>query len=1096
MAPARGRLPMRWPDVRVTLCLLGLCLVGCSQPRGTPSPGPSAWRPAQSTFDTPEQWERVAALFSETYRYDPAIRSLEQACELRARSLGRAHPDTVATRVALARLHARLGRELSIAGEYGRAGDLFVSAQKLCGDDAGCAAQVTHDLGVLHLVRGDLPGAESAFRASHTSMPGTGEEHLAELVWVRAAWGRQGDAEEILRVARAAHQHATVAGQAAHEDDALEAIATSLEATRAAYAGPLAPLQRNAMTRHARGPGSVELADALHALSDAHAARGAFHQAHALLAHALILRRKSLGEMHPTIARTLNALSLLLVARGDIESALTIRDYTRSIMHTALETMLASASEEEILRHLTELRADTDALVSLHLGMVPDRSMAAHLVFDSILRDKSRALDVIAARTALLRMHSRERIRSYFGDWQPGLFTWETQRRQRQERAIAALEELGRLRAALADSTVRGGDPSATARLERDIETLERQVIELAGTRRIAYYTSTAMVQRQLPDRGALIELVQYRPFDFRTWTSGAPRYAAYVLRADGQPSGVDLGPASEIDARVHELRQAIAARRPMERVMALARLVDDRLMARIRPLLGDARAVFVSPDGTLHLLPFAALVDEQGRYLVERFAFTYLDSGRDLVVQRRPASRARGAVIIAAPDFDAAPLASEDSPFGGHERMRSLDVDFFAPLPGTAQEAAALRGLLPEARIWTGDQATEALLARLQRPQILHVATHGIFLGETDASSGAASWGDGPAALGAGERRGRPRDVLLRTGLALAGANRGLHGGHPPGHGDGLITGLEIASLDLLGTELVVLSACDTGLGVSMGDRGVSGLRRALAVAGAETQVLSLWQISDAGTIDLMKAYYQRVLAGAGRSAAMHETQRELLQRPASSHPFYWASFIVSGQPGPLAGLQRGTSEQASSSSARAGAGERPAKVLLWALPGEPGKEAARGHIVQSIARAVSGDPRFTSIDPATITLARLTLGLTDTTLTINQACRFGEMAGIDRLVLIDGYDLGARSAEKRRIDVSGRWADKQSSFTESSVWLSVKLLGVDVATCATSGEIPISGHGRYVGGSESAPQGALLRAQDRFERHLRARFRELAQQ
>jgi hypothetical protein len=226
-----------------------------------------------------------------------------------------------------------------------------------------------------------------------------------------------------------------------------------------------------------------------------------------------------------------------------------------------------------------------------------------------------------------------------------------------------------------------------------------------------------------------------------------------------------------------------------------------------------------------------------------------------------------------------------------------------------------------------------------------------------------------------------------------------------------------------------------------------------------------------------------------------MHETQRELLQRPASSHPFYWASFIVSGEPGPLSRLQHTTSQQAGSKSARAGTGAGPARVLLWALPAEPGKEAARGRIVQSIARAVSGDPRFTGIDPAAITQARLALGLTDTTLTINQACRFGEMAGIGRILLIDGYDLGARSAEKRRIDISGTWADQQSSFTESSVWLSVKLLSVDVTTCGMADEIPISGNGRHIAGSESALQGALLRAQHRFERHLRARLRQVAQ-
>ena len=130
----------------------------------------------------------------------------------------------------------------------------------------------------------------------------------------------------------------------------------------------------------------------------------------------------------------------------------------------------------------------------------------------------------------------------------------------------------------------------------------------------------------------------------------------------------------------------------------------------------------------------------------------------------------------------------------------------------------------------------------------------------------------------------------MLRSGLALAGAN--LHQG-----GDGILTSLEAAGLDLWGTKLVVLSACDTGVGQVQNGDGVYGLRRAFVLAGSETQVMSLWSVSDEGTRDLMVGYYKRLAAGEGRGAAMRAVRLAMLKDPKRSHPFYWASFIVSGE-------------------------------------------------------------------------------------------------------------------------------------------------------------------------------------------------------
>ncbi|WP_433307541.1 CHAT domain-containing protein [Actinoplanes sp. CA-030573] len=140
----------------------------------------------------------------------------------------------------------------------------------------------------------------------------------------------------------------------------------------------------------------------------------------------------------------------------------------------------------------------------------------------------------------------------------------------------------------------------------------------------------------------------------------------------------------------------------------------------------------------------------------------------------------------------------------------------------------------------------------------------------------------------------------LLRSGLALAGANTWLNGGTPPEDAeDGLLTAADVAGLDLQGTELVVLSACQTGLGEIRTGEGVFGLRRAFVLAGARTLVMSLWSIPDEETALLMRMFYRGMLAGAPRAQALREAQLRL--QATRPDPFYWGAFICQGDPGPI---------------------------------------------------------------------------------------------------------------------------------------------------------------------------------------------------
>jgi CHAT domain-containing protein len=213
----------------------------------------------------------------------------------------------------------------------------------------------------------------------------------------------------------------------------------------------------------------------------------------------------------------------------------------------------------------------------------------------------------------------------------------------------------------------------------------------------------------------------------------------------------------------------------------------------------------------------------------------------------------------------------------------------YFAPLSGTGEEARAIKRLLPGATILTGQRATKAALERIDGPRILHIATHGFFLEEpASGTAPTTAPASGTRAIGATAKLENP---LLRSGLALAGANL-----NASAHDGGILTALEASSLNLWGTKLVTLSACETGMGDVKSAEGVYGLRRSIFLAGAETLVMSFWAVSDRITREMMTTYYTGLKDGLGRGDALRRAQLEMLKHESRKHPFYWASFIQAG--------------------------------------------------------------------------------------------------------------------------------------------------------------------------------------------------------
>jgi CHAT domain-containing protein len=305
--------------------------------------------------------------------------------------------------------------------------------------------------------------------------------------------------------------------------------------------------------------------------------------------------------------------------------------------------------------------------------------------------------------------------------------------------------------------------------------------------------------------------------------------------------------------------------------------------MQPVRALTGSHRQLLISPDGALNLLPFEALRDEQGRYALDRYQISYLTSGRDLLRLRTARASQSGPVIVADPAYGD-PAAPGSRPSGAAHRRSLTSVDdlasaWFAPLRGTALEAQRIKPFLAGATVMTAERATRLAVSQVRAPRVLHIATHGFFVEDSNR---------------------RIPNPLLRSGLALAGAN--LKPQHDAGAArEGILTALEASNLDLWGTQLVTLSACDTGIGEIRNGEGVYGLRRAFFLAGAETVVMSLWPVSDYATRDLMTGYYAALEQGLGRGEALRRAKLAMFARKGRQHPFYWASFSQAGAWTPL---------------------------------------------------------------------------------------------------------------------------------------------------------------------------------------------------
>ena len=393
-------------------------------------------------------------------------------------------------------------------------------------------------------------------------------------------------------------------------------------------------------------------------------------------------------------------------------------------------------------------------------------------------------------------------------------------------------------------------------------------------------------IAQSIDKRSILIEFQKYWRMEILEKDEGE-FYQAYILKPNGELTVVQLGTAEKIDDTISQIRKALQNQSP--KIKIITQRLSEIIFAPLQKYGMKGETIYMTLDGSLHSMPISLMQE----HLAEDEQVRLISASKDLIsLKNKSRKSSQKSVVVSNPTFD---LQLKKTTFENQrEELSTLrgwdEIASWKPLPGTKKEGQKVNQLLGGLHLYE-DQATSDALLAVSSPKILHIATHGFYRSsprqnnnQSDILSPEYNQLDNP---------------LVKSGIVLAGANNPEN----VGDDDGILTALELLSLDLDGTKLVTLSACDTGIGEDVFGEGLFGLQRALSIAGARSMILSLWQVDDTATAAFMKHFYEQINKSMAIDQALFITQSHFKNHPipAWRHPFYWSAFQLIGDWRPI---------------------------------------------------------------------------------------------------------------------------------------------------------------------------------------------------
>jgi CHAT domain-containing protein len=401
----------------------------------------------------------------------------------------------------------------------------------------------------------------------------------------------------------------------------------------------------------------------------------------------------------------------------------------------------------------------------------------------------------------------------------------------------------------------------AANRMEKSLSERSKDFSTGYTTQTVSYKT----IRDALADQEAIIEMIRVRNYaqDF----SEDSRYAALVLtKTSASPKLVVLDNGNQLETRYSKFyKNAIQQKANDDYSYA-------QYWQRIEPALDGKKKIYLSPDGVYNQINLNTLKNASGVYLLNQVDLITIGNSKDLLtLKKRAPVTTKDATLIGFPDY------------GGNE---------VAALPGTKVELDGISKILKasgyQVRQLMQKDASEAVLKAVKAPTILHIATHGYFKKDSEVGEGGA--------LGVSVENAQ-ENPLLRSGLLMSGASATISGTNSvdlTSNDNGIVTAYEVMNMNLDGTALIILSACETGLGEVKAGEGVYGLQRAFLVAGANALIMSLWKVDDAATQQLMTNFYTNWVKLGDKQKAFKQAQTQLMTK--FKEPYYWGAFTMIG--------------------------------------------------------------------------------------------------------------------------------------------------------------------------------------------------------
>jgi CHAT domain-containing protein len=562
------------------------------------------------------------------------------------------------------------------------------------------------------------------------------------------------------------------------------------------------------------------------------------------------LYEKFFSSSHPEYVKVLSKLSRVYYMEKDFKRSKRYIEQSLDNYESFIKSYFPALSEREKAKYWNTIRGDFEFYNTLAFSNLEDFKDLTSKVYNYQLLTKALLLSSSIKVRERIFNSTDQQLKELYSTWL-----------QKKELLTLALS-MGP--AQLLENEI---DPAA---LNQEVERLEKslsQQSELFGQafddKRITFDD----VRKSLKDNEVAIEMVRFRHFD-HTFTDSIIYAALYVKNNFKKPQATILKDGTRMENRFSKYyRNAIIGKIPDN-------VSYEVFWGPIQRELGQVSTIYLSADGVYNQINLEAIPSPDGKYVLDNSNIVLVSNTKDLYLNK----------VKSKPKAD-----NTASMFGNPTFYASSEVGNITPLPGTEKEISQLDFLLKQ-KGWTTsgyveNTATEERIKNLDNPKIFHVATHGFYkpsnaIDESSIQSNEAQLAQNP---------------LMRTGLLFKGAgDLLLKTDYNYNMENGILTAYEAMNLNLDRTDLVVLSACETGLGELQAGEGVYGLQRAFLVAGAKVLIMSMFKVDDDATQKLMLKFYQKWLNSGNMRQSFIDAKKEL--RVDFPEPIYWGAFMMIG--------------------------------------------------------------------------------------------------------------------------------------------------------------------------------------------------------